>query len=288
MKFTLFTLTAVALLAAGAVAAEAPANGGDTEMTPEKDFPESRWPELRTLMETKGAAAVVELINGFDESQRLSLFAFAQQAFGGRDWAGKNFDAYIELANAGIAEALRQAEAEPDAEKSAKLVDRANVMSYNLSADLAECWPGDTLPRAKRHFEAGLKAAEDCIRWREELGKGPFPFALAYWARGMHQFSLGDVAGATASFKEASDYSRKNAEDEGVSADVSPEGDFGVILNAGYLGLAEWAAGDEDGRTRYDAAIAAFREGAANYPDKKDDFLFGIDQLEWVKAKFVK
>jgi hypothetical protein len=66
------------------------------------------------------------------------------------------------------------------------------------------------------------------------------------------------------------------------------EGDLIVISGAGYVGLAEWVQGDETGQGRYEEAVAAFKEGAEKYEDKRDYFRFGIDQLGWVKGKFVK
>jgi tetratricopeptide (TPR) repeat protein len=257
-------------------------------MNAKEEFPGIHWDEMKTAMETGGTDAVVEFINGFGDDERRKLYSFAQQGFYGREWEGKSFDGYIEIVNAGIAEGLRQADAAADPDEAARLKDYANVLSYNMSADLAECWPGDETPREKRHLEAGLKAAEDCIRWREELGKGPFPFSVAYWARGMHELSLGDKENALADFKKSFDYAAEYAKAEGVSPEVSPDCDFVVILGAGYVGLAEWTLGEESGKTRYEEAIAAFKAQVDDYPDKKDDAQFGIDQLEWVRAKFVK
>jgi tetratricopeptide (TPR) repeat protein len=260
-------------------------------MSAEKEFPEVHWDEMKSKMEEGGADAVIEFINGFDDEERRKLYSFAQQSwsFYGREWEGKNLDDYIVVAEAGITEGLRQAEAATDPEEANRLKDFANVLSYNVSADLAECWPGDEVPREQRHFEAGLKAAEDCLRWREELGKGPLPFALAYWAKGMHQMSLGDNANAAKNFRKAFDYGTEYAKDEGISPDVSPEGDLLVILGAGYIGLAEWVAGDKAaGKAHYDETITAFQAQVENYPDKKDGAQFGFDQLEWVKAKFIK
>ncbi len=292
MKLLAFGLTA--LMAAFVVTAYGGEPAGETtdpersEMNAKEEFPEVHWDELRTKMETGGVTAVADFVAGFNDEERRKLYSFAQRAFYGREWEGKSFDGYIEIANAGIAEGLRQAEAATSSEDSAKLVDFANVLSYNLSADLAECWPGDTLPREKRHFEAGLKAAEDCIRWREELGKGPGPFGMAYWAKGMHQLSLGDVGSAVDNFKKSLEYYVEVAKEEGESTEVSAEAGFGVILADGYVGLAEWVKGDEAGKGRFENALAAFRGGVEKYPEKKDDFQFGIDQLEWVKQKFIK
>ena len=275
--------------AAPALSNEGAAEDEGSNVETRAKFPDARWDEMRRLMEKEGPEAVIEFINGFDDDeQRRQLYSFGRFAFAMKEWEGKNLDALVAVANAGIAEGLRQAEAATSAEDSAKLVDFANVLSYNLSADLAECWPGDTLPREKRHFEAGLKAAEDCIRWREELGKGPGPFAMAYWAEGMHQLSLGDVDGAVVNFKKSLEYNVEVAKEEGTATEVSAEAGFGLILADGYVGLAEWVKGDEEGKGRFENALAAFLEGAEKYADKKDDFQFGLDQLEWVKEKFIK
>lgn len=294
MKIVLGVVVALTFTAGVPVfGAESPAEPEESkEMEAKAEFPEIHWDEMRSLMEKAGPDAVIAFIAGFDDDeQRRKLFSFARFSFAVNEWEGKNLDAVIAVANAGIAEGLRQAEAATSAEEAAKLVDYANVMSYNLSADLAECWPGDTLPRERRHFEAGLKAAEDCLRWREELGKGPGPFAMAYWAKGMHQLSLGDVTGAVENFQKSYDYNVELAKEEGTAAEVSPEAGFGLILAEGYVALAMWAGGDEAGKARYEGAVAAFREGAEKYPDDKcrrEDFQFGIDQLEWVKGKFIK
>jgi hypothetical protein len=253
------------------------------------EFPETEWEEMRAVMEKEGADAVIEFVAGFDDDeQRRQLYSLAQRGFAYRDWEGKNLDDLASVVQAGIAEGLRQAQTEADAAKAAKLLDYANVLSYNLAADLAECWPGDTLPRERRHFEAGLKAAADCLRWREELQKGPFPFSIAYWAHGMHLLSLGETHAALEDFRKSYNFAVEYAKAEGKDTSLSAEGEFGVLLAAGYVGLAEWVLGEETGKAHYEEAIAAFKEGAEKYPDKKDDFQFGIDQLEWVKGKFIK
>jgi hypothetical protein len=290
MKYLFYITLAAALAAATAYGAEAAGDGnGGGSMDEQKDFPEVHWDEMRARMEKEGPEAVIAFVEGFDDAERRrALYSLAAGGFAMREWEGKNLDDHMAVVRAGIAEGLRQAEAALDAETSAKLLDYANVMSYNLSADLAECWPGDTLPRDKRHFEAGLKAAEDCIRWREEIGKGPGPLSMAYWARGMHLLSMGETAASLENFEKSFDYAVESAKAEGKDASVSAEGDFAVILGAGYAGLAAWVAGDDKGQTRYEEAVAAFRDGAKKYDAKKDDFQFGIDQLEWVKGKFIK
>lgn len=282
MKLLLAVTASLSLAAPWALAEE-----GTVEEKAE--FPETEWEAMRALMEDEGPEAVIAFVAAFaDDEQRRQLYSLAQRGFAYRGWEGKNLDGLAAVVQAGIAEGLRQAEAETDAATAAKLIDYANVLSYNLAADLAECWPGDTLPRERRHFEVGLKAAADCLRWREELGKGPFPFSIAYWAHGMHLLSLGETRAAREDFRKSYDYAVEFANAEGKDPSLSAEGEFGVLLAAGYVGLAEWVLGEDAGKAHYEEAIAAFKEGAEKYPEKKDDFQFGIDQLEWVKGKFIK
>jgi tetratricopeptide (TPR) repeat protein len=267
--------------------ADSSAEGNEVGM--DQQFAQQYWEEMRALMEKDGAPAVIDFINSFkDNEERRSLYSFAQQSFAYQDWSGKNFDDYIAVVQAGIAEGLRQCQEAKDQKTADACKDFANVLSYNLSADLAECWPGDTMPREKRHFETGLAAAQDCIRWREELHKGPFPFSIAYWAKGMHQMSLGDIPGCIESFQKAFDYGLEYAKEQNLPPQVSAAGDFLVILNGGYLGIARWLSGDEAGKTLYQEAISAFQEQIKQYPEKKDDAQFGIDQLEYVQGKFIK
>jgi hypothetical protein len=252
----------------------------------EKEFPENYWEELKRLMERDGPRAVTDFINGFpDDTERRKLYAFSNGAFTMREWSGKNFDGLVEVVEEGIAEGLRQAEAAGDAETRAKRTDYANVMSYNLSANLAECWPGDEDPRERRHFEKGLELAKRCVAWREELKKGPGPFSMAYWARGMHNLSLGEADAAREDFQKSFDYAVQNAKSEGNVPECAPGGDFSVVLGYGYLGLARIAAGETAGEETYKKALDAFQATVDGFPDQKDDARFGLDQLRWVERR---
>ncbi|HUT97583.1 MAG TPA: hypothetical protein VM054_00740 [bacterium] len=254
----------------------------------EASFPEGEWETLRGLMKTGGVEAVVGYVAGFaDPAERLALFGFARPAFAYREWAGKNLDDLVTVGEAGIEEALRQADLAADDDARRELVEWANVEAYNLSADLAECWPGDDLPRERRHFEKGVELADRCLAWREELGKGPFAFSLAYWARGMHDLSLWNVESARGDFAAALEYSKTYAVEEGLPADCVPGGEFTVILNNGYLGLALWIQKDPMGPVLYYRALGAFRGTAADFPEMADDAQFGIEQLEKVRGIFI-
>ena len=251
------------------------------------DQEEGRWEELRAAMERGGAAEVIRYIEAIEDPEtRRTVYAVAQKGFGNRKWDGRNFDALVEVVTAGIGETLQQALQAGDGETAWKLTDFANRLSYNLSADLAECWPGDEAPRERHHIEAGLRAAEDCVRWRRELGKPPDRRAMAYWAVGMHQMSLGNLYEAVGAFETASGLARLSVVGTGRD-EVKVGSDFGVLLYAGYLGIVRWMLGDPEGRAQYEAACAAFDESAAKFEgEEQEDAVFGVAQLRWVAGKF--
>jgi tetratricopeptide (TPR) repeat protein len=262
-----------------------------TTDTSGNEFPESEWNNLRDRMRSGGAAAVIEHIGTFEPADRLKLYNFAQRAFSSRRWESSDleasFDSYIEVARAGIAEALRQSAGESDPEKAAGRKDLANIFSYNLSADLAECWPGDERKRERRHFEEGLRAAEECIRWRDELGKDPSRKSMAQWARGMHLLSLGERESSRETFATALRLSEESAQTKEAPASLSPEAGFDILLGHGYLGIAEALTGNDEGRDRYQRAIDAFKSQVEQYPDRREDAEFGLEQLQNVHSKFL-
>ena len=107
-------------------------------------FPDKHNSDLLSAMRTGGAESVIEFIAGFEDGvDRLNLYFLAQRTFGQGSWVDKNWDDYIKVVEAGMADALSQADAALDDELKNKRIDNANVMSYNLAADLAPCWPGD-------------------------------------------------------------------------------------------------------------------------------------------------
>lgn len=266
-----------------------------SEESVEPEFPESHWEELAAAMRAGGPEAVAAFVRGFDDlGQRTRLWSFAGGGFANREWEGKDLDQIAAVYQAGIADDL-ELEArwrEQDAERADQLLDQANILSYNLAASLAECWPGDTLPRASHHFELGLQAAEDCLRWREQLQKGPFPFSIAWWAKGMHQLSLGHRQGAVESFEQAIDYGRRFACEQLGREDVGVDEAFGIAIGEGYLGLArhliESDAGRAgSGRAQFERACEGFRT-MARIEEQRADAEFGLAQLEHVWARLVE
>ncbi len=253
---------------------------------------------LGSVLEEGGADKVVAFIQGTpDPALRRKLYSLARQVLPGRDAGERPFDDVIRIARAGIAEGLREAElarARGAAEEARECIDSANRLSYNLAADLAECWPGDEAPRMRHHLETGLRAAYDCVVWRQELGKPPDRRAMAHWAAGMHQLSLGNLVEALWAFEAAFGLALQaataadGAADAKPAAYVKPNGNFGVILYYGYAGIARHMLGDESGTRQFDQSCSAFAETAMKPKDKEaaEDAKFGLDQLRWVERKF--
>jgi len=253
--------------------------------------------KLRSVYADGGADRIVAYIQGTDDPDlRRKLYALARQALPDRKSATPRFDDVIRIARAGIAEGLRLAElarARGVADEARECIDFANRLSYNLAADLADCWPGDEVPRERRHFEAGLRAAYDCVVWRQELGKPPERRAMAHWAAGMHQLSLGNLVEALCGFEAAFGLALQSAawgeeEEKGPETYVKQNGDFGVILYYGYAGIARHLLGDDSGMRQYEQACAAFAETLKNPRDQEagEDAEFGLDQLRWVERRF--
>ena len=255
--------------------------------------------KLRSVFEEGGGAKVVAFIQGTaDPELRRKLYTLARQVLPQRSDAKRRFDDVIRIARAGIAEGLRQAElarARSHTDEARECIDFANRVSYNLAADLAECWPGDEARRERRHLETGLRAAYDCIVWRQELGKPPDRRAMAHWAAGMHQLSLGNLVEALFGFEAALGLAVQAAAASPATSEPKPEahvkpgGDFGVILYYGYAGIARHLIGDASGSRQFEKACAAF-EGTTQTSkgeEALEDAKFGLDQLRWVERKFV-
>jgi hypothetical protein len=244
--------------------------------------------ELKRRFTEGGADGVLSYIDSFDSAERLKLFYSAHQGLFDRDHPMADIDGYIAVVDAGIAEALRRSEAAPTAEESAGLLNTANVMSFNMAANLADCWPGDETVREPRHFERGLRAAEDCVRWRTELKKAAGPFALAWWAAGAHHLFLDQPERAHAAFSKQLNYASDAATAAGQSTEVKPEAPFSVLLAHGYVALSEMLLPLAAGRNRYHDVLHAFDKQIAS-PDAEiaEDAEFGIAQLIKVHDKYV-
>lgn len=248
-------------------------------------IPEDVTESLYTIITNSGPDAVIEYIEGFDPPQRLQLYQLAREVMVFSMWEGQNLDDIVAVSEAGIQEAMGQANNAPNSLATVALLDLANVMSYNLSADLAECWPGDTLTRHERHFERGLSAALQCVAWRHELDKDDYSLFNAFWAAGMHQLSLGRSREAIYNLNSALNHAQQYTIDQGRPLGLVSEAGYELILAHGYLGLAMEMCGDDD--DQYERAISAFEEGSEEYPELLDDYRFGIAQLQWARDKLL-
>ena len=244
----------------------------------QKAFFDKHAPAIREQACKAAAPGVVDFIRAFtDPLERRVLFVFVRQA-GCVDAEGRrSLDWDIEVAQAGIEECLAQASQESSEALRLSRTDTANVISYNLAADLADCWPEDGTRREKRHFTAGLTAAQDCIRWRRELDKPAYPRSIAWWARGMHELSLERAGDSSRSFQRSLDYAREASDGD--------EAAFSVVLGKGYLALADLALGKPEAQQQLDSALGTFKAQLQD-ENKADDAQFGLEQLEIVKERY--
>ncbi|MEK7347457.1 MAG: hypothetical protein AABZ94_01160 [Candidatus Eisenbacteria bacterium] len=246
---------------------------------------ELEWGLLQEATARGGARELARLVFERDPDTRRSLWRLALRRLDDRESPLRNFEFLIDVAQAGIDDSMTLANQAGDGETASTWADAANVLSYNLSAALADCWPDDPAPRETHHFEIGLRAAEDCIRWRWELGKPPDRRGMAYWASGMHHLSLGNLIESYGAFVTAEKLARGTTKGH-HGAGVEPEGNFGVILYHGYAGIARWLMGEDEGRRDYERACRAFEHTGAADPERKEDAQFGLEQLRCVEKKF--
>ena len=256
-----------------------------TSIYGEVSIPENVTDSLHTIIVNSGPDALIEYIEEFDPPQRLQLYQLAREVIVFSAWEGQNLDDIVKVSEAGIQEAMGQANNAPNSLATIVLLDLANAMSYNLSADLAVCWPGDTLTRDERHFERGLSAALQCVAWRHELDKGDYSLFIAFWAAGMHQLALDRPREAVYNLVSSLNHAQQYTVDQGRPLGLAPQAGFELILAHGYLGLAMEMCGEDD--DQYEKAISAFEEGFEEYPELADDYRFGIAQLQWVRGKLL-
>lgn len=247
---------------------------------------EDRQRIMQEMCEGEGPDGLVAWISSArsDETRR-KLFSHAQNHLDLRNWPAGNLDAYVQVSRAGIAEYVRQSDstAIDDTELSSKLLDSANMLSYNLSASLADCWPGDDTPRERRHYSEGYSAAEQCLRWREQLGKGPYSLQMAYWAQGIHLLALDDKPGALEAWEQALEQAEEYSRTEGKPTEPGPEAHFVLLLALGNRGIARLINGDSAGQADFDDAAEYFgvqaRSGVREIAEEAE---IGLGQLRKV------
>ena len=248
----------------------------------QQDFFKEHWPMLRQKLESGGVEAAISWIDySFsNERDRRVLFLFARQGMVMGDWLGKSLAACVQFADACIAECLSQSAKATDELGRDRCLDAANVASYNLAADLAWCW-NDDFVREAHDYERGLKAAQECIKWRRQLGKGPWPMSMAYWAEGVHRLALKDHTGALQSFHKALDYALEDASAKGLTIEIGPDCAGTVLLSHGWLNLARLKL-DEKGAQQQYASVIVNLSSQEESPDEhiSGDAQFYRKQLE--------
>ena len=248
-------------------------------MTEQPNPLEQHRAAMKSALDAGGGQAVIDYIEGFDSDPlRRVLYIASKQVLAPPDSQDKRLDDLITVSDAGIVEMLRQVKAAQDDEARGQCLHAAHIVSYNLAAELADCWPGDDLPRTNAHHTRGTQAAVDCLLWSEVAGV-PMPISNDYWVRGIHQLALGDAQAAIRSWTASLEFAEAAAENDGTSTNVGPDGTFGVILNSGYLGLARWISGDEAGKSEYEAAIEALQAQLED-AERAEEAKLGIGQLE--------
>jgi hypothetical protein len=248
-----------------------------------REYFDEHWPTLRGILEQEGPQAMVDAVMAREsDGARAALFRFARQGLVFGEWNGKNLDDCLVVIDAGIAWLGQRARQVPAEERT----DYLNVLAeltFNVAADLADCWPGDDEPRQRHHFQRGAEIAEQSVGLRDELNKPAASKSLGWWALGYHQLRLDHTDTASDSMERSLEQARVAAREAGEHEGVTPQAPFAVLLGAGYLALARIADDEPSGPDLYAEALAAFR-AQLNDPDRKDDAQFGLDQLERVRS----
>lgn len=247
-----------------------------------EQFPDRHAGDIERHLRERGSDGVIAFVRGFeDQAQRLQLWSLAQRTMG-NDFAC-DLDDFIDVVEAGIDEALQASEAAATDEDRRKRIDFANVLAYNLSSGLADCWPSDERAREERHLQTGLEAAELCLKWRVELGKGPFPFSIAWWAKGIHLLALGRAQEAFEAFERSLHHAEQHVKAHGGSAARDATGDWSILLGQGYVEIARARLGG-DGRG-FDDVLAALDAAIAARPSEAEDLQFTADQLRCARRR---
>lgn len=189
---------------------------------------DQQWVKLRPLAE-KGRAPemLAEIQRVTDDAARISLYRSTIRHLAFDGWQNKDLDVMTVLADAAIEDCERL---------GGDYLQQANLICFNTSANLADCW-ADDFPREPRHFEKGIEYAKKALWFRDHLAKGPGAMAMATWALGKHQQSLGRLDEATETFRRCLDLEIRAADEAGKPAEIVATAPAGYLIAIGYLGL---------------------------------------------------
>lgn len=245
---------------------------------------ESHWPHIQKLAEAGLYQDLHQWIEQVpDLKERVALYRFTVRGLMFRNWTNKDLKPIVLLGDAGIETALKDFQMHPE---DLDLKDEANIICYNMSSNLAGCW-NDGFNRTAEHFKKGLQYAERALVFRKELKKGPRPFSIAYWAKGIHQLFLGDALGAEQSFTTSLKYAEELANAANLPTTATKKTPFDVLLQIGYVALARLAQNNGKAEADYQNVIKAFEGMKSISEDAKADAEMGLEQLRNVHEKIV-
>jgi len=209
---------------------------------------------------------------GLQEMPRLDVLDDIRKASEnvGED-VSEPLDRMHEIYEACVSQALAIADGKEE------LVQYANATSYNLSANLADCWSDDPRTRSPRHFEAGIAAAKRCLELRRQLNRSPTIVAMAYFILGVHEYALHN-------FKTAEDAWLSKLENEMLDLEnpSQAETDLNVILSHGLIGLARMSLGSGDNKDYIDSLA---RLESLRNPENTGEIDLFKSELQLLKEK---
>jgi len=231
-------------------------------------------PELLTEhFIAEGMAAIESFIDEIptEQNQRLDMLESIRKAIDGIYIENKMLDRMHEAYEACISEALRVAEGDKS------IIQYANVTSYNLAANLADCWPDAKQARSDKHFTAGVNAANRCVALRKQLDKPPHAFAMAYFVLGVHEYSLKHYAKAQKAWL-------KKLENETIQLNdtAHAQTDLNMCLSRGLIGLAGWSLGTEN-NSNYEQSILDLQTLRTTENENEVDLF--VNELTLLKQK---
>ncbi|MCC7540718.1 MAG: hypothetical protein IT379_31165 [Deltaproteobacteria bacterium] len=212
---------------------------------------------LESTLRDGRARALLAASEGLDSKERVALLKRAIRAIAFGTWPADCLDEMTTLGDEAIRVALESGD---DAE--------ANVLSFNLAANLCDCW-GDAYTRETRHFEKGLAYAERALELRARLGSPPDKVAMAHWARGKHLLSLGRPSEATDALTAYRACLTKAADPDPTAA----------LAADAYLAIARESAGEAAAAADYARAMEALGALERSEPARADDVKVYVDQL---------
>ncbi len=256
-----------------------------------KTFDEQRaffleqWPILQAALQKGGAEALGSRIEAYEEGlEKRVLYLFLRQKLGMGEEA--DFEAYAEVARRGIRMGETEAERASKEEDQNRRFHFAHILAFNLGADLAPCWPKDSLRRSEVDYQVGAWAGAKCLELAERMGSDAGTWSNDFWLLGMHELALGNFVEARDAWSKGV---HKAWEAEGVPVaqrELGVKAPFGVLLQEAKRSLARLLLGDPEGRVEYERCLEFFREQAKD-KSKADDAQFGLAQCEEVRQRFV-